>query len=372
MEGDSAGGSAKQGRDRKYQAILPLRGKILNVEKSRLDKILANNEIRTIITALGAGIGRDDHDPAKLRYHKIIIMTDADVDGSHIRTLLLTLFYRHFPQLIESGHVYVAQPPLYRVAKGKEEHYIRTDEELLRFFIKRAVADFRVTVQETGRTLKGPELGKALELLQRYDRLLAALSRKGLSEPLLLFLFEQGLNHALFADAGRVEDMAGELRRKGYTVGQLTFDTEHSLYQFTVQDPDLPMAGVVCHALHHASEFLTAQALREQVKDLEHPPFRVENGGEAREVTDRRALLDALLGAVKGKYNLQRYKGLGEMNPEQLWSTTMDPAKRRLLQVKIEDAAEADTLFSILMGDAVEPRRRFIEDNALNVTNLDI
>jgi DNA gyrase subunit B len=372
VEGDSAGGSAKQGRDRRFQAILPLRGKILNVEKARLDKILSNNEIRTIITAMGAGIGKDDFDASKLRYHKAIIMTDADVDGSHIRTLLLTLFYRHFPEMVEKGHIYVAQPPLYRVSKGKEEHYIRTEEELTRFFVQKAVETYSVHIPAAKKRFKGAELGKALESIQRYEKLLSRLEHKGYPEKLLLFLFGQGLCRELFADAGRTEDLARGLRDQGYAVTALAFDPEHSLYQFTAQDRDLPVAAAINHALHHASEFLTVQRMHEQLKDFHRPPFVVENGEGREEAQTRRQLLDALLGAVKAKYHIQRYKGLGEMNPEQLWSTTMDPARRRLLQVGIEDAVEANDLFSILMGDAVEPRRRFIEENALNVTNLDI
>ncbi len=372
VEGDSAGGSAKQGRDRRFQAILPLRGKILNVEKSRLEKILANNEIRTIITALGVGTGRDDVDVSRLRYHKAIVMTDADVDGSHIRTLLLTLIYRHFPELIERGHVYIAQPPLYRVSKGKEEHYISTEEDLERLFITKAVKAYSVRIPEQDKVYQGKDLEQVLRRLQRYQKLLIRMGRKGFNAKLLRHLFEKELCRALFSDEGKTRELADTVRAEGFEAEEIHFDDEHSLWEFKAQVLDLPHPALINHALHHAPEFLTIQSLHEQIADLNRPPFIIENGGEKREVSDRRSLLRELLGAAKAKYHIQRYKGLGEMNPEQLWETTMDPTRRRLLQVHIEDAVDADNLFSILMGDQVEPRRRFIEDNALNVTNLDI
>jgi len=238
--------------------------------------------------------------------------------------------------------------------------------------VEKAVATYTVTIPSLKKTIRGQELSKALQTLQRYERLLARLARKGYTETLLLHLFGAGLCRETFLGVDKVEELKLSIEKTGFECSELHFDEEHSLYEFTAKNDVNPHPAVISHSLHHAPEFLTAQALHEKLKDLDRPPFLVENGESAAKAEDRRALLTLLLDSVKAKYHIQRYKGLGEMNPEQLWETTMDPAKRRLLQVRVDDPVEAGSLFSVLMGDAVEPRRKFIEENALNVTNLDI
>lgn len=372
VEGDSAGGSAKQGRERRFQAILPLRGKILNIEKSRIDKILSNEEIRTIISAIGAGIGEEELDISKARYHKVIIMTDADVDGAHIRTLLLTLFYRYFRPLVDAGYIYIAQPPLYRASKGKEEQYLQSDEELNHFFIKKAVSQFSIYIKKTGKVLSGKDFERTLSALQSYQGFLERMVRKGYTEELLQKLAKMDVDKAFFVERSKVERLAMETEEMGYEVKDISFDLEHSLYVARIISKENRRELKITYSFLHSPEIMTMKGMYERLKELAEPPFIIKNSESDSIVETREELAAKTLIAIKGKYHIQRYKGLGEMNPGQLWETTMDPSKRNLLKVGIEDAAIADDVFSILMGEDVEPRRHFIEENSLLATNIDV
>ena len=391
VEGDSAGGSAKQGRNRKFQAILPLKGKILNVEKARLDKIIRSEEIKNILTALGTGAGTDEYDIEKIRYKKVIIMTDADVDGSHIRTLLLTFFYRQMKEIIEQGYLYIAQPPLFKVGKGKKAVYLKDESEFDDYVVRRLCEIMTVQYGPDKKIIEGHDLYLMIGNLAEYYAVLGRMEKKMISAELVEALLAFGVSDkTVLQDENQTRELQQYLRDKGFVLEDPLWDDEKGMFEFTVtarkidaatQEAGFDIIGQsfapvrIGRGLIHSKDYQQCLVLAGNFKSYDQPPFDIidkEGKPVCSQVGSRQDLLNYLLEEGKKGLSIQRYKGLGEMNPDQLWDTTMDPANRHLLQVTIEDVLDTDEIFTILMGEEVEPRREFIQNNALEVTMLDI